>query len=183
MRRDLQKGLLRLRLAHSQFQHSSTQSQSHQCNENELQDANLGDISVLPLELLNMIISSFNIAILYAFKAVNRKAHYIANSHPQFQFINSLAQIVLHGLRKVKVEPSITLQDLFDSLCSINCCGCGNFGGYMYLLTSERICGRCLLRNPWFKPMREWKALEEFRLTPEELQSVPRIQTYPGVTV
>ena len=141
----------------------------------------LGALHILPIEILDMIISHMDIATLDRFKAVNRRAFRVVNFHEIFKLLNEEAHDVLRAMRAVHVSHAYSLQAVFDALCSEKCTQCGDYGGYMYLAALERVCWRCLVTKDHYSPMREMAALESFGLTYEILENrLPRLQTYPG---
>jgi hypothetical protein len=140
----------------------------------------LGRLDRLPLEIINGIISLLDIAAVDQLKVVNRRAFAVANSHPQFKLLNWEAHDALRGIRAIKISHTITVQTLIERLCASQCVECGEFGGYMYLVTFERVCRRCFEKNDRYSPLREIAALKKFGLTPEILDPLPRFQSYPG---
>jgi len=142
--------------------------------------ARLGSLDRLPLETINAIISLLDIAAVDQLKVVNRRAFAVANSHPQFKLLNWEAHDTLRGIRAIRISQTITVQTLFERLCASQCVECGEFGGYMYLVTFERVCRRCFEKNDRYSPLREIAALKKFGLTPEILGPLPRFQSYPG---
>jgi hypothetical protein len=142
--------------------------------------ARLGRLDRLPLEIINAIISLLDIAAVDQLKVVNRRAFAVANSHPQFKFLNWEAHDTLRGVRAIKISHTITVQALLETLYASQCVECGEFGGYMYLVTFERVCRRCFEKKDRYSPLREIAALKKFGLTPEILGPLPRFQSYPG---
>ncbi|KIW36549.1 uncharacterized protein PV06_11203 [Exophiala oligosperma] len=142
--------------------------------------AGLGALNRLPIELLNSIISSLDISTLDRFKRVNRRAFEIVNAHPEFHVMNSQAHDTLRGLRAIKTSHMITVQVLFEKLCTSKCEDCGDYGGYIYLLTFQRVCCRCFTEQDRYWPLREIDALRTYGLTPGILRTLPRCQGYPG---
>ncbi|KAF2193436.1 hypothetical protein K469DRAFT_550632, partial [Zopfia rhizophila CBS 207.26] len=147
----------------------------------------LGNLDMLPLEIINEIISSLSISSLDQLKATNRRAFEVVNAHPQFKTINRQAHDVLRGLRAIKTADRITLQALFNKLCASVCYECGDFRGYMYLVTFKRLCCRCirdkdrrLFDKHKYVPLREFDAVMEYGLTLEVLDTLPRFLGYPG---
>ncbi|KAL9098786.1 MAG: hypothetical protein Q9163_005617 [Psora crenata] len=141
----------------------------------------LGTLDQLPLEILYCVVSSLDISAIDQFKAVNRRSFEVVNTHPQFKIINEQAHDTLRGLRAIKTDHMITVQTLFDKLCTMHCSECGDYGGYIYLVTFERLCGRCLTEKDRYLPLPELQVLKEFGLTLEILDSLPRFQPYHGL--
>lgn len=140
----------------------------------------LGELDQFPIEILNAIISVLDISATDQFKAANRRSYEVVNNHPQFKIINEQAHDTLRGLRAIKTSHLITVQTLFDKLCTSQCSQCADFGGYMYLITFERVCCRCFTEKARYLPLREIEALKKFGLSLEILDTLPRSQSYPG---
>jgi hypothetical protein len=102
------------------------------------------------------------------------------NTHPQFNVINRQAHDILRGLRGIKTAHTITLQALFEKLCTSQCNECGDYGGYIYLVTFQRVCCRCFTEKDRYSPLREIDALRKFGLNLEILRTLPRFLGYPG---
>ena len=140
----------------------------------------LGSLDKLPLEILNCILSSLDISAIDQFKATNRRSLEVVDAHPQFRIINRQAYDTLLGLRAIKTKHMITVQTLFDKLCNSHCSECGDYGGYIYLVTFERVCCRCFTEKDQYLPLREIDAIKKFGLSLEILRTLPRFQGYPG---
>ena len=140
----------------------------------------LGVLDRLPLELVSYIISALDISAVDQFKAVNKRAFEIVDTHTQFKVINSQAYGALRGLRAIKISHTITVERLFKKLCESQCNECGNYGGYMYLVTLQRVCLQCFTKNDRYIPLDETEALTLFGLTPKILWTLPHFQSYPG---
>lgn len=98
----------------------------------------LGILDQLPLEILSCIVLSLDISAIDHIKAMNRRSFELVNNHPQFKIINLQAHDTLRGLRAIKTDHMITVQTLFEKLCTGQCSECGDYGGYIYLVTFER---------------------------------------------
>lgn len=140
----------------------------------------LDTLDQLPLEILSCIVSSLDISAIDQFKAMNRRSFEVVNTHPQFKMINLQAHDTLRGLRAIKTDHMITVQTFFEKLCTSQCSECGDYGGYIYLVTFERVCCRCFTEKDRYLPLREIDALKKFGLTREILRTLPRFQGYPG---
>jgi hypothetical protein len=141
----------------------------------------LGSLDRLPLEVLHDIISDLDIATVHSFKGMNRMAYRVVNAHPQVQLLISESQPVLHGLFAVKLAHTVTVEALFDELSKNPVCvECGDFGGYLYLLTLERACLWCLGATDRFRVVRETVAPTKFGLSPDALRRIPHIESFPA---
>ncbi|MCJ1304425.1 hypothetical protein MMC08_007237 [Hypocenomyce scalaris] len=143
-------------------------------------NADLGTLDQLPLEILSHIISPLDISTLDRLKAVNRRSFEVTNAHPQFNFINRQAHDALRGVRAIKTSHAITLQALFEKLCTSQCDECGDYGGYLYLVTFRRVCYRCFTEKDRYWPLREIDAVRNFGLSLDILRTVRSFLRYPG---
>ena len=66
---------------------------------------------------------------------MNRRGFEAVNAHSQFKVINRQAHDILRGLRAIKTGHMINVQVLFEKLCTSQCNECGDYGGYIYLVT------------------------------------------------
>lgn len=139
----------------------------------------LGVLDRLPPEILDSIISSLDISAVDQFKGVNRRGFEIVDTHTQFSVLNSQAHGTLRAIRVIKIGHTITVQALFEKLCESECNECGDYAGYMYLATLERVCFRCFTKNDRFVPLNDIDASKRFGLTPEVLRTVPHFRCFP----
>ncbi|CAF9924291.1 hypothetical protein IMSHALPRED_006141 [Imshaugia aleurites] len=140
----------------------------------------LGTLDQLPIEILTYIISWLDISAIDQFKAMNRRSLEAVNAHPQFRIINQQAHDALRGLRAIKTAHMITVQTVFEKLCTRQCSECGDYGGYIYLVTFDRVCCRCFTRKDRYLPLREIDTIKEFGISLEKLRTLPRFLGYPG---
>lgn len=111
---------------------------------------------------------------------MNRRSFEVVDAHPQFKIINLQAHDTLRGLRAIKTGHMITVQTLVEKLCTSQCSEYGDYGGYIYLVTFERVCCRCFTEKDRYLPLLEIDTLNRFGLTLEILRTLPRFQSYPG---
>ncbi len=138
-----------------------------------------GILDQLPLEVVSTVIYILDIASMSRFKAVNRRAFQVGNAHPQVQQLIWQAQEVLRGFFAVKLAATVTVETLFAKLSESQCVECGDFGGYMHLLTLERFCASCAQRTDRLAAVRELVALAKFGPAPEMLRSIPQFESFP----
>ncbi|KAG5981514.1 hypothetical protein E4U55_002869 [Claviceps digitariae] len=139
----------------------------------------LGNLEKLPVELMNMMLSDLDLAALHCFKAVSRRAFRIVDAHPQVRLLVEEAQQIMRGFFAVKLASTVTVRELFTQLQKSRCVECGDFGGYMYMFTLERVCAWCVERTTRFSVVRERDALEKFGLSLETLESMPHLESFP----
>lgn len=146
----------------------------------EPNNVGLGALDRLPPETLNNIISLSDLPSLDKFKAVNKLAYELVSGHTQLRVIYTQAYEVIRGLHAIKVAHRITLGTIFEVLCTSKCNECDDYGGYVYLVTFERVCGRCYMEKDRYIPLRRAETLEKFGLTVKILRKLPKFQAYKG---
>ncbi|KAK8199786.1 hypothetical protein HDK77DRAFT_210726 [Phyllosticta capitalensis] len=115
----------------------------HNCN-TSVEDPHLGDLEQLPLEVIQSILAKSDIRTLTDFRRVNRRAMQVVDNIPEYKAIIKHAASVLRTILCVEAAPFITCEDLHRELCQKECRSCGQVGGYIQLLTFEKICAVCI---------------------------------------
>lgn len=95
----------------------------------------LGLLERLPLELLQVGLLQLDLRSLINFRMVNRRGLLTVDSIPQFDSIMEHAQIAVRAALAIRTAPWITCKQLYDALRTTKCKSCGDFGGYIYMLT------------------------------------------------
>lgn len=70
--------------------------------------------------------------------------------------------------------------DLFETLSTIKCATCDGFGGYLYLITCQRVCYFCFTLDPLYFPVSATLATKHTGLSRKELKCLPYILSLPG---
>ena len=109
--------------------------------------ANLGDLDSLPIELLQTTLSLLDLRTLMEFRRVNQRSLQLVAALPQYKVISSYGLNALRGALSIGIGQWITCNDLFTALCTAECKECGDFGGYLFLLTCTRVCFLCFTRT------------------------------------
>ncbi|KAG5998682.1 hypothetical protein E4U43_002382 [Claviceps pusilla] len=146
---------------------------------NERDAAKLSRLERLPVELVTRIVSVLDLAAVYSFRAASRRAFEIVDAHPQVGLLIHEAQQIIRGFFAIKLAHTVTVEELITSLQERRCVECGDFGGYMYMFTLERVCAWCVERTDRFSVVRERDALTEFGLSLDELESMPCLESFP----
>lgn len=138
----------------------------------------LGQLEELPLELLSEVLSDLDVPTLVAFRCVNRHARAVVDSLPIFCRVVENCANVIRAVVATKAE-SFTLNTLHNSLSMRDCVKCGRFGGYLYLITCERVCYFCFSRDTAFFPITE-SAARRIGCTKHLLEQLPHLPSLPG---
>ncbi|KAJ2985879.1 hypothetical protein NUW58_g5298 [Xylaria curta] len=145
-----------------------------------LPTASIGVLDILPPELLAEILCQLDLRTLLDFRYVNRRAADLVNYLPQYKGITTHARNALRGILSIETGRWITCAALYEKLCTPVCEQCGDFGGYLYLLTCKRVCFLCLSRNPIYLPLPPGRASRKFGLQRQIVERLPRMKAIPG---
>ncbi|KAG6823235.1 hypothetical protein H0H92_010906 [Tricholoma furcatifolium] len=140
----------------------------------------LGALDTLPLELLGEILQQLDLRTLTDFRHVNRRAMWLVESLPQYKAIRKHAYNALRGIIYTEAGRWITCDTLYDKLCTAECEECGDFGGYLYILTCKRVCFLCLSKDKQYIPLRYRHAIRKFGLNRRVLGTLPSMKSIPG---
>ncbi|KAF2962981.1 hypothetical protein GQX73_g10596 [Xylaria multiplex] len=141
---------------------------------------NIGTLSRLPLELLQEVLYQLDIATLVGFRRVNRQAFVILGSVPAYRAIAKHARNALCGALAIGAGRWISCGTLYEKLSTPECEVCGDFAGYLYLLTCKRVCFICLSEEPLYLPLRLSHACRKFGLNSKIINKLPCMRVIPG---
>ncbi|KZF24243.1 hypothetical protein L228DRAFT_245147 [Xylona heveae TC161] len=141
----------------------------------------LGTLDQLPLELLHMTLAQLEIQSLTDFRRVNRRAMLIVDSIPEYAQIIAHVPISIRAILSIGSGSWISCQDLYQKLCTAECDICGDFGGYLYLITCRRVCYLCFAWERDYLPLLRTDVLRKFGLRNEHLAGLPSMRSLPGV--
>jgi hypothetical protein len=133
-------------------------------------DKNLGKLTILPSEVLLLVLETLSIIDLMRFRRCSRSSSQFVDKI--LQPILKVAPNTIKGLLALRVTTPITARQLFLKLRQRHCNGpeCGALAQYMFLPTFARICFRCCACDPW-----EFKLLSlvfEEEIPPEHYQDL-----------
>ncbi|KAJ4310932.1 hypothetical protein N0V84_010703 [Fusarium piperis] len=135
----------------------------------------------LPLELFHIIISQLDLASIHALRRANRRAAELLYSHSEYNILITYAWDVIRGALCTDTAKNITCQQLFDKLCTEKCEGCGDFGGYLYLLTWKRVCFVCFSEKKRYFPVPPDLACRKYWISREIVDTLPRMNGVVGI--
>ncbi|KAL6247287.1 hypothetical protein RBB50_005633 [Rhinocladiella similis] len=144
----------------------------------------LGDLDTLPPELLRMVLSKLDVYTLTGFRRVNRQALQAVETIPQYKAVITHAPTVLHAILSIEAGSWISCENLYETLCTAECEQCGDFAGYLYILTCSRVCFCCLSGlsdNMRYLPLLHSHAIEKFGLSSQILHTLPSMRSIPGI--
>lgn len=142
--------------------------------------AELGSLDRLPTELLHDVLLRLDMQTIFKLRQTSLRAREVVDSLTQYQMV------ALHGLRlfcallRTRFAVHITLDDFYDALSTKTCAICGQFGGFIFLLTWTRCCFQCLLRAEETRAQTLASAQKELHLNKAELGHLRTFRTLPG---
>ncbi|MCJ1442519.1 MAG: hypothetical protein MMC23_003015 [Stictis urceolatum] len=141
----------------------------------------LGSLSILPTELLHLVLVQLDLETLESLRTVNRLAAQHIAQLRQYIPIKTHARIALRSIFAIRAGRFVTLKQLYSKLRGTRCEDCGELGPHLYLLTCTKLCGRCLQDAKSHKLMRLGLARFVFRGRSDLLERIPRMRSIPGV--
>ena len=140
----------------------------------------LGTLGDIPAEVLLMVVNELDLMSLMSLQACNRRSFNLVHNTPRLSTVAKQAPRVIHAAFKIDMARHIPLRLLYDTMTSSTCKCCGDFGGYLYLLTCQRVCHHCFTRNPDYLPMLRSDACRMYNLAWSELKILPQMRSLPG---
>ncbi|RAH41841.1 uncharacterized protein BO95DRAFT_467448 [Aspergillus brunneoviolaceus CBS 621.78] len=86
----------------------------------------------------------------------------------------------LRGSLNHETARDFSCQALYETLSTAECDGCGDFGGYLYLLACRRVCFLCLTEKTDYLPLSRKDVIRQFGLDPTHLARLPHMKSFPG---
>ncbi|KAH8728358.1 F-box domain-containing protein [Phaeosphaeriaceae sp. PMI808] len=140
----------------------------------------VGLLDDLPLELLHDILNYLDLQSLSQFSRVSLRGRVIAESLPAYRDLTSAAGHIFQTLSRTRVIGLHSVAALQTALRSNRCISCGQYGAFLFLLSSERCCFACLSFNQslWLIPLPFARAC--FGLTRQQSKALPTMRSIPG---
>lgn len=139
----------------------------------------LGQLDLLPLEILTEILLLIDVISLTDFRRVNKRAMQTVDSIPQYQIIYQQCPDILRGAISIQAK-FFDFGTLYRALCQTKCSTCSDFGGYLYLITCQRVCRFCYTEHKRFLPLLGKYASALSRLSRKNIRQFPFVRTLPG---
>ena len=140
----------------------------------------LGDLDLLPLEVLTPVLVQLDLETRTAFRQVNQRAMQIVDSIPEYQIILATAPGALRAVLGLKTGLWISCQLLYNKLCTRKCKHCHKVVVYLYLVTCERVCIVCLSRNKKYVLQLKSHANKRFVPLKDKFEGIPHFRSLPG---
>ncbi|OTA70651.1 hypothetical protein K449DRAFT_404777 [Hypoxylon sp. EC38] len=144
-------------------------------------NAELGSLDRLPLELLHDVLLRLDIHSLFKFRQTNLRSRQMVDSLNQYQMVVSHGLNLLCVLLRTRLATGVSLFDFYYALCTKACTLCGEFAGFISLLTWNRCCFKCLQEAPETQVQTLAAVRKQFHLTKAELDQLKSFKTLPGI--
>jgi len=141
----------------------------------------LGSFDRLPLGLLHYTLFHLDMHSLFKFRQTNLRLRQIVDSLKQYQMVVSLGLNLLCALLRTQPAIGISLLDFYNALCTKACIFCGEFSGFISLLTWKRYCFKCIQRASEIQLQTLNAVRKQFRFTKVELDQLRVFKTLPGI--
>ncbi|KAI1188651.1 hypothetical protein F5B17DRAFT_394761 [Nemania serpens] len=139
----------------------------------------LGQLDMLPLELLICVFVTLDLPLLTVFRRVNRRAMGLVDSLHQYQMVLKHCPNVLCAILSINAR-HFDCRTLYKTLSTSKCEGCDRVGSYLYLITGKRVCYDCFEFNPDYLPVSATRAVKYLGLPRKEIKHLPHILSLPG---
>ncbi|GKU05061.1 cyclin f-box [Fusarium langsethiae] len=141
----------------------------------------LGYFDQLPTELLDDILFRLDTQSLFRFRQINLRSRQTIDSLNKYQAIVSHGLNLFCALLRTRLAADVSLLDFYNALCTKGCSLCGDFGGFMSLLTWKRCCFKCLRDAPEMQVDTLDYVQKRFCLTETESARLRSFKTLPGI--
>ncbi|KAH8672554.1 hypothetical protein BGZ60DRAFT_405130 [Tricladium varicosporioides] len=148
----------------------------------ESQELNLypstrSDLSILPLELLHVIILELDLVSIGTIRLLNHNFKHLIDTSVEYQNLTLHASPVLEYLSYMKLASIANLGVLHEKLTSNECRYCGDFGNFLFIPTLSRCCFNCIDHSPQLVVIDSTIAARFFSVSEEIIAEVPKIPT------
>jgi hypothetical protein len=143
----------------------------------------LGNLSVLPNEILDCIFEYMDLASLMNFRLINDQTFAAVEELPCFKTLCEHAPQTIRGIMSIGTGQWTTCPELLTSICNAYCEKCGDFAGYLYVLGPvQRVCFYCFTTCRTFCPISPCEAKDYFGLPVEyQTEEIPKMRSIPGL--
>ena len=146
-----------------------------------LSTTRLGSLDRLPPELLHDVLLRLDMSSLFHFRQVNLRSRQMVDSLKPYQMVALHGLNLLCALLRTRLSESVSLFDFYAVLCTKACTFCGEFGGFVSLLTWDRSCFPCLQRAPETQVQTLAAMRKQFHLTKTQVGRMRSFKTLPGI--
>jgi len=141
----------------------------------------LGSLDRLPFELLHDVLLRLDMHSLFNFRQTNLRSRQTVDSHKQYQMVALHGLNLLCALLRTRLAIGVSLFDFYYALCTKACTFCGEFGGFISLLTWNRCCFTCLQGASETQVQTLAAVQKQFHLAKAELDQLRSFKALPGI--
>ncbi|KAF1841296.1 uncharacterized protein K460DRAFT_369338 [Cucurbitaria berberidis CBS 394.84] len=138
----------------------------------------LGQLDILATELLHQVFVHLDVCSILSFRRVNQDAKAMVNSFLPFRSIATFPKLL--GAVDALQCRFWTLETLVRCVFDERCSRCGRFGDIMYLVTPERWCYRCWIRDEELVVQRVPSSMTSHEEVVQTCQNVPNVRLSEG---
>ena len=143
--------------------------------------ASLGRLEILPAELVLSVVDNLDIKSLFKLSHVNCRARMLVRGLSKWRAIATYALDALLALFRTGMAKHTTLAQLYRPLTEKWCTSCGEYGGFLFILTSTRYCLNCILDPVLFPVVTLNSVARGYKIPLKLLRGkVPAVKTIPG---
>lgn len=141
----------------------------------------LGSLDRLPLELLFDTLYRLDMYSLFKFRQINSKSRQMVDSLNQYRRVVSHGLNLFCALLRTRIAIDVTLLDFYKALCTKTCILCGEFGGFISILTWTRCCFKCLQESPETQVRTLASVRKQLHMAKAELGQLRSFKSLPGI--
>jgi len=142
--------------------------------------SNIGGLEALPLEIIHSIFNMVDLQNLTDFRAVSWHARALVDSFPPYNAIIQHSPDAVRALLSTHMAVHFTARDIFDTLCTQACLGCGQFAPFLDMFTGYRHCLTCVTYSDTLLSITAPLAKREFGLNSKTMHMLPKLLSIPG---
>ncbi|KAM0561225.1 hypothetical protein ACHAPJ_003730 [Fusarium lateritium] len=170
------KGMIR----HVPEQNETLPSITFISDQHRVLDSSLGQLDLLPAELLLSVLDLLDFQSLSRLSRVSLLGKGVIEGLPVYNEVIQHAPEALVTLGKTQLLSCHPATLLHSTLRTSKCVSCFSFGGFLFLPTFERVCFECLYENQALRMTSPSMAKQCFGLTDHDLEQIPVMRSVPG---
>jgi hypothetical protein len=145
-----------------------------------LETSSIGNLDVLPLEILQMMMRELDFRSLMRLSHVSKRGWEIVDSLPEAKSIMKHAYPAMVALSQTTLIKWHSISTIYGTMRSPECTSCGDFGPFLFLPTCQRCCFHCLEDNQSFWVISVNTAIKLFNLDKKKANREPILRAIPG---
>lgn len=142
----------------------------------------LGGLERLPMELVQDIVLRLGMRAVFYLRQANLRAREVVDSLLQYQMVTLHGLTLFCAVLRTGFAKHVSLASFYDALTTKYCTICGNFGGFLFLLTWTRCCFACLKLAPQTEAQTLASLQKELQLNGTDSSQLSALSTLPDNT-